>query len=358
MRVRGYDLTYPRILLVALVFIVATAAIFGLSTSSTAFGSYNPAWDGTSDMRALAADTGTTTEVTQSTTVYAATTPNETTAFVLSPTEEYGPRDIDRVSSFVTNGGTLVVASDFEPEANTLLAALNVSARVDGRAVRDERHYYRSPALPVATNVTRTSLTANVSQLTLNHASVVQPGQNSSVLVNTSGFAYLDTNGNEELDDAETVRERPVVVSETVGDGRVLVVSDPSVFINAMLDAQDNQQFATNLLGSTDTAVFDYSHRAGVPWAVAVVLFVADTPLLQFLVVGFLVGVCVVVWRPELLPTKWLPGASTPPAAEFGMSDADVVARITARHPEWDDRRVERVARGITSAPSNEDDNE
>lgn len=64
MRIRGYDLTYSRLLLAGLVVVVVAAGVVGLSTSSTAFGSYNLAWDGTSDLRTVASSSGATTDLT------------------------------------------------------------------------------------------------------------------------------------------------------------------------------------------------------------------------------------------------------------------------------------------------------
>lgn len=360
MQIRGYELTYPRLLLGALVVVVVAAGIVGLSTSSAAFGSYNPGWDGTSDLRTLASETGATTELTQETVIYERVAPEETIAFVLSPTDRYDPGEVDRVRGFVRAGGTVVVAGDFAGTANSLLTDLGVASRLDGRPVRDERRYYRGPSLPVATNIVEGyAVTANVSRLTLNHPTVVAPGRNSTILVNTSGYAYVDANGNQALDDDETLRERPVVVAESLGDGRVVVVSDPSVFINAMLDVPDNRQFASNLVTDTGTVVFDYSHRTGIPWAVAVVATVADQPLLQLVLVVLLTGVCIVSWyRRKGLGLPWADTTSDQPVSDVGLSREDVIARVTGRHPEWNEERVERVARGIMSGASSEHEND
>jgi len=360
MRVRGYDLTYPRLLLVGLVVVIVAAGVVGLSTSSTAFGSYNSKWDGTSDLRTVAISSGATTDLTQSTDAYSSHTPTETTAFILSPTDTYGSSDSAHVSTFLERGGTVVVADDFGGNGNALLAQLGVTARFDGRLVRDEHRYYRSPNFPVATNVSEAPATANVSRLTLNHATVVEPGPNSSVLVTTSGYAYLDTNGNQELDDNEPLQDRPVVVREAYGDGEVVVVSDPSIFINSMLESPDNQLFARNLIADDTTVVFDYSHRSGIPWAVAVVHTIADSPLFQLVVIGLLTGVCVLAWRDRGDGIRQILTGETTDRLEpaSGLSQADVLERVTARHPEWDAERVERVAKGIMPGRSNTGDDD
>lgn len=292
MQINGYELTYPRLLLAGILLITVTTAIFGLSTSSVAFGSHNPSWDGARDLRSVAATNGADVELTQSVAAYNSQSANQTTAFVLSPTDAYAQSDVEAVSGFLDRGGTVIVAEDFGTPANSLLRELGVTARFDGRLLRDEQHYYRGPAFPVALNVADSPLTANVSRLTLNHGTAIEPTANSTVVVNSSEFTYFDENHNGELDESEVVRERPVVVTERIDDGRVILVSDPSMFINAMLDAPDNRQFVQNLVADSNHVLIDYSHRSGVPWAVAIVLAVAESPLRQLVVVVSLVGIC------------------------------------------------------------------
>lgn len=358
MRIRGYELTYPRVLLMGLVVTLLITSLVGLSTSSTAFGSYNPTWEGTSDLRKLATSPGSTTEIEQSTASYQQKDPTTTTALILSPTEPYSTRDADRIDQFLARGGTVLLAADFNGTANGLLGQLNVTARFDGRLVRDERVYYRSPAFPVAEPVTNDTLVRSVSRLTLNHGTAITPGPNSTVLVNTSGYAYFDSNRNGGLDDSETLRQRPVVVQESYGNGTLILVSDPSVFINAMLDVPDNEQFARNVITRNEVVVFDYSHRRGIPWAVALVLTVAETPLLQFAVVAVLLGVAGALWYPERVTTVWQSMDSESVKAEPELTQAEITERITARHPDWDDSRVDRVATGIMSDGTKDGDDD
>jgi len=353
MEVRGYEITYPRVLLAALIVTLVTAGGIGLSTSSTAFDTYNSEWDGTSDLRDVAAANA-TVEIERSTAAYTQQSPNSTTAFIISPTDSYTETDANRIASFLSQGGTVVVASDFDSHTNPLLAQLGVETRFDQQLLRDEQHYYRGPDLPVATNVTETPLLGNVSQLTLNHGTALGPGANSTTLVTTSGFAYLDENQNGELDENESLSERPVVVRESYADGEVILVSDPSIFINTMLDAPDNRRFARHLAEDADTVIFDYSHRTGVPFAVGIVLAVADEPLLQFLVIAVLVGLCAGVWKRRGVGGWWRESDSEATITNTGVTHDELTTRITAQHPEWDDDRVERVARGIMSDESND----
>lgn len=350
MEIRGVELGYPHLLLAGLTVLLFTGTIIGLSTSSTAFGSYNTDWDGTQELRTMAVDRGTETEIAESTKTYDQIRPNATIGFVLSPTSQYSQADVTRIGEFLERGGTLVVASDFQPHANTLLRDLGVDSRFDGRPLRDAHQYYRSPAFPVATNVRSTSPTRNVSRLTLNHPTTIHPSSAATVLVNSSGYAYLDVNRNGSIDQTESIGRRPTVVSERYGHGRVILVSDPSIFINSMLDAPDNREFAGNLLTSAETTLFDYSHRSGIPWAVGIVLRIANVPALQFLVITTFVALGYLTWI-GALPPSWrrAAGEAAGPSVEDSIyerfdSREDLFAALKRHHPEKDEQRLQRIA--------------
>lgn len=84
--------------------------------------------------------------------------------------------------------------------------------------------------MPLGNIVTSETTGSGYSQLTLNQGTVIDE-VDESVLVRTSEYAYLDENGNEKLDREEEIDSYPVVASEKLGEGQVILVSDPSVFI-------------------------------------------------------------------------------------------------------------------------------
>jgi hypothetical protein len=193
-----------------------------------------------------------------------------------------------------------------------------------------------------------------VGSLTLNHGTTLEPGANATVLVRSSTFSYLDRNANGAIDPEESLAARPVVAVEPVGEGRVVAVSDPSVFLNAMLEREGNRRFARNLLGSGDRVLLDVSHST-VPPLSAAVLAVRSSPGLGFaLAVGTLSAVWAwgVGWTGRLRRALLvrLPGTGRPRADSPGPSAADVdalVAHLQRRHPSWDEARVRRVAQGV-----------
>ncbi|RDI69688.1 DUF4350 domain-containing protein [Halopelagius longus] len=261
---RRPDVDTPRALLVALVAVCAVSLLFAGTMSSAAFGAFNAGWDGSSTVRDTAKEAGATPTVALETTAYAEADPSETVAFVVAPDDEYTDAEAERLRTFVEEGGTLVVAEDYGTVGNDLLADIGAETRFDGRTVRDLRHHGPTTAMPEATNVSDAETTDGVESIMLNYGTVLT-GANGTVLVRTSSYAYLDTDDDGEADEGEPFRSYPVVAAEEVGSGRVVAVSDPSLFINTMQKRADNPRLVSGLVGDRETVLLDYSHSESQP---------------------------------------------------------------------------------------------
>jgi len=343
--------SYPLIFLVVFAIMIGGTLLVAGSVSGAAFSTYNPAWDGTSELRSIADDLGLKTTVLRDVSEYPTTDAEGTVVFVLSPDNRYASGERETIREFVTEGGTLVVAENFDPHGNGLLRGVGVETRFDGALVRDEEHFETGPTFPRATNVTDHQYTRDVEELTLNHGTVLRTNgtnaTNATTLIRTSSFSYLDVNRNNELDDSETLQEHPVVAVEQIGAGQVIVASDPSVFINAMLDQDGNRQFTRNLLAGHDRAAVDVSHTGGVPLVAWLVLAIRESALAQLL--GGLMVVLIITGHRKL-------GSLTRAALDrVGRDDVEpptarretILAALQERHPDWDDQRLRRVTQNL-----------
>ena len=274
------QLDWPQVVLFALALVLVLSLIVAASTSSSAFGSYNSAWDGATDLRGIATESGADARVVTNVSAYPTTDANGTVAVVLAPQEPYTDAETARLRTFVENGGTLVVAEDFGEPGGALLTGLGTSMRVTGAPLRDERYYYRGPALPVARNTSTELEEAGVGSVTLNYPSTLRAGEG-DVLVRSSGYAYVDQNRNEELDDNESLAARPIVAQESIGAGQVIAVSDPSLFLNAMLERPGNTAFVEWLFADSEMVLLDYSHAGGQPPLIALLVEIRASPLVQ-----------------------------------------------------------------------------
>jgi hypothetical protein len=160
-------------------------------------------------------------------------------------------------------------------------------------------------------------------------------------LFRSSAFSYRDVNRDETVNDAEELRSYPVATSESVGEGQVIVVSDASLFVNAMVSRADNGVLLTELVTSRAFVLLDVSHTAGVPPLIAVRLFLQDTNAAAF-IIGT-ISLLAVSLLPYLLERRDQ-FMSTPPDVGIESRDAsEVAAGLRERHPEWDTERIERV---------------
>lgn len=127
--------------------------------------------------------------------------------------------------AFVGRGGALLLADDFG-DSEQPLRHLGIR-RQDGADVRAERYHRGNPQLPVATVQSQHELTAGIREIVTNHPSVFF-----SSFPTIAGF-----------------RDRgQLMVAASVGRGRFVALSDPSVLINSMLRFEDNSTLATNLI--------------------------------------------------------------------------------------------------------------
>ena len=342
------DVDLPRALLAALALAVATALVVVASTSTAAFDPFNPTWEGTSDLRdAVESDPTVSGEFVHDPARYDEVEREGTVAFVVAPDAERATEDGERIGEFVRAGGTLVVLESVGDGGNELLAAVGAEARTDGRLLRDERHYYRSPTMPVATAVENDSLAADVDQLTLNYGTAVEPG-NATTLVATSEFAYLVEEPEDGREDADSgFGPHPVATVEDVGEGRVVVVGDPSVVINVMRDVPDNAAFLETLYAEEERVLVDLPGSEDVPPLAAAVLTVRASPPLQSLLGAIAVAgmAAVAAWRgrPALERRRRSRYDRDP-----GLSDAERLTVLRRRHPDWDEERLERVVAAVS----------
>ncbi|MFW6056513.1 MAG: DUF4350 domain-containing protein, partial [Chloroflexota bacterium] len=147
---------------------------------------------------------------------------------------------LDAVSvlrSFAESGGTLVLLEDGHTGAG-LLEQLELGVEVVGSPLLDPLHCYRDPALPRV--YPPRAVEHGDHSLILNHGSWLRTGDRARVLLQSSFFAYGDTNGNGQYDENEPAGRLPVATVTPLGSGQVLVVADSSLLLNSMLEISDN----------------------------------------------------------------------------------------------------------------------
>ena len=333
-------------LIAAIVVVAFLISVPLLNTTKEDFSTYNTAWNGASDAKALASSDGYTTR-----SVFALSEigSGDGVLFMLNPNSSvsFSASDASTLQSFVKNGGVLVLANDFG-NGNAVLSGLGVSAaRFNGSLLEDNVSKGVDAAHPLITDVNASGITAGVHELYFNYGTALDvSGTNVTVLARSAPTSYLSTSG---ANVSATTGAHPVLATFTYGDGRIVLLSDPSVFINDMLGQADNQQLLTsmfaNLTGGNTAApiMFDESHRASAPvWSLLYDRINADDTV-KYTVIVLVSAAFVIGINATALVRRQRQGQGkdmAPAPGDVPTNEAAVIADIVRAHPGWRRARV------------------
>ncbi len=239
------------ILTIALALILAIIVWFFPSNED--FRAENPFWNGTKDISASypASPLASLSDLPPS--------PQGST-LILIPYLDFTPAELEELNSFVTQGGTLVLADDYG-FGNQILEYLGLKARFSGQTLLDPLCCYKNKWFPRISHLTPSSVTSNTESLILNHATCLSDVETDDVLALSSSFSFLDLNDNQVWDKDEPTGLLPVISQHTLGSGQLILISDPSIFINSMKTIESNYGFIQNLAAiTTSRLLIDQSH--------------------------------------------------------------------------------------------------
>ncbi len=239
------------ILTIALVIILVIVVWFFPSNED--FRVENPFWNGTRDISSLI-------PASPLTSLFELPSSPQGATLILIPYLDFTPTELGELNSFVTQGGTLVLADDYG-YGNHLLEYLGLKARFSGQILLDPLFNYKNKWFPRISHLTSTSITDNTESLVLNHATCLIDVEADDVLALSSSFSSLDLNGNETWDEDEPTGPLPVISHHNLAGGQLILISDPSIFINSMETIENNYNFIQNIAGITTSRLFiDQSH--------------------------------------------------------------------------------------------------
>jgi len=179
---------------------------------------------------------------------------------ILVPYLEFTPAELGELNSFVTKGGTLVLADDYG-YGNQILEYLGLKARFSGHILLDPLFSYKSKWFPRISHLASGSVTSDTESLILNHATCLTDVEASDFLALSSSFSFLDLNGNQAWDEGEPNGPLPVISQHNLGSGKIILVSDSSIVINSMETIESNYTFIQNIAAiTTSELLIDQSH--------------------------------------------------------------------------------------------------
>ena len=179
---------------------------------------------------------------------------------IVIPYRQFDVMELEVLSDFVVGGGVLLLADDYG-WGNQVLQHLGLGARFSGQTLLDPLHNYKNKWFPMVECSADEPLTMGMEHLTLNHATVLLDVTPDGVLASSSSFSFLDSNGNQVADETEPTGPLPVMSREVLGDGQVILLADPSVFISGMLAFDENLRLVENIAAASPAGLFlDQSH--------------------------------------------------------------------------------------------------
>lgn len=345
---------------VVIVAVVVAMSIPMLNSPREDFSSYNPEWNGCSRIKEISGESGHPVSA-----LFSAETlqgKDKGAVVLLNPSTQVDMQaeDTATLRSFVHNGGSLLLANDFG-NANQVIEGLGLAQTVkfDGSLLYDDANNWGGSVYPEIYRFAPSNVTDGVRTVDLNYATTldVTPAAGApqaTVLATSARSSYLST----ELPNAST--STPTVISSGAkpllayipyGNGRIILFSDPSVFVNGMLDHGDNEKLYTNIIanltdGDTATPVyFSEAYRAQPPvWSKAYdELSTNDT--LKYVAVLGAVGLFVVGMNTNrLLRRKSRRSEALPKVTHDEQAIAEDIAQ---RHPRWNPTLIKELQRTI-----------
>ena len=361
------SLSLPQLVLVVLCVVLLIALVAAGVSTAAPFAAYNNDWTGTTDLRDAALASNNTTVVVDTPATDPPAPTATTTALILGVPENTTAVETT-ATNVLTTGGTVVITDEVPATTNTLLATLEATARVERGPIRDPRSYYRQPALPIVTTTNATGEFAGT-EVTLNHAGTLTPGD-ATVLATTSQFAYVDENQNERFDGTESLGTRPVMTREPVGNGTVIVISDSSVFINAMYERDGNRALANWLYTDSDALLLSGSAVRPLPRFVTLLLWIKSTPVSQTALLAVGAGIVLLASRnryrtgiidrlgrnPMSDTSESVTGMTQSDGASESQYESGLISLLHTEHPEWDQRTLRRLVTAVMTRRQQSDE--
>ena len=234
-----------------LVSVVAFVLLVQYAPDSVAFSPNNYGWNGLQEVASTYGVNFTTS---------LSGLPAGSVLAILQPSVNYSTPDAVSVKEFLLAGGTVLVA-DKSGVANSLLKGIGSVISIEsGSSIGDPVYNWKAKSVPTALVVGGRSVcapcAANVSGLALNQPSpLALGGSGATVVAVTSQFSQTQ---------AGTRGPFPVVASEKMGPGDLIVVGDSQFLLNSEWTMAGNKALIGDLFANRNVFI-DASHWTANP---------------------------------------------------------------------------------------------
>lgn len=269
------------------------------STNTREFSQFNDNWNGTSQFFSLL-DRHHTVMVQESSQL--APYRNSALLLIIAPRRAPTSEEILAYQGFLDRGNTLILADDFG-SGKEILRRIGSRITVEGGNLSSIDRHYADPYTLIVYQTRNASPVQNCHALIMNRPSALDGGE---PLMMSSVMSWVDVNGNRRLDSDEMMGQFAVISQEEISRGRIVVIADPSIFINSMQDpdpAWDNPRLMQNLVDYPGTVLVDQMNSRTMDTdGMSSILHVLRTQFIfEVLFFGILMLVIAWVWRQKIL---------------------------------------------------------
>ena len=238
-----------------LMIVLVSCAIIWFYPPTGDFRVDNPAWNGYSELNKgiNAASLASLSDLPST---------GDGTALIVVPYEQFTSAELSEVNSYVSSGGTLILMDDYG-YGNQVLSSLGLNTKFSGQTLLDPLFDYKNKWFPTITDFADTQANVNVTSISFNHATYLNSTADMTVIAYSSEFSFADVNGNSTWDSGELSGPLPVAAYTKLGQGYVVVISDPSLAINGMINQGNNLELANktaHIKAGVSQVYIDQSH--------------------------------------------------------------------------------------------------
>ena len=221
-----------KLIVVALIVVILTTAVTlgQFAGTSDEYSRYNSGWNGTSEFFGDISDAQCLWDAKD------ISGKSGTMLLIIAPSADFTGEGL---LEYLQSGNTLLIF-DQEGNANSFLTDIGCSIQVHDAEVRSSNMEYKDSGLFRA-DVLVNLLGTNVSHLFFNYPGYVTGGE---TIIQTSHLAWVDKDGDNSADKDETLKVYSLAASETISNGKIVVIADPSLFVNNMLDRKHTENMA------------------------------------------------------------------------------------------------------------------
>lgn len=352
-------------IIIASVLVVTLVIAVSFNYPQEDFSVYNTQWNGASDLQSLVRNNHPSDVIFNENGLNGK---DPAVVLLLNPDagSPFSSADLASIRSYVENGGSIVIANDFG-NANQLLDGLGIGGvvRFNGSLLYDDYSNWAGAAWPTITTFANSSITTGIGTLSFNYATTLDIGSpvkgtaggeaspsvgNVTILAKSSPASYLGDYPPTGVPPPNDTRgAKPVVASLIYGEGKIILLSDPSVLINSMIGKGDNEQLFKNIIANLTNGdpqapvFFDESHRAQKPLLTMAYLQINNDETLKYLTVLAAVGTFAALLTAMRINRSKRKGIDV---SQLELTDEAVFSDVAKRHPQWSTTQIRKLLRG------------